>query len=66
MERVIFLKAVIFQPVRLVSSTRNIYDQITSRLELWNKGAYNKLVHDYYSASTEFLGNKRGIQTQEL
>ena len=44
---------------------RNIRDRIDSRLELWEKGAYNELVHDSHRAEEEALDNKRGAQTQE-
>ena len=64
-ERVIVFLTVIFQPVRLVSSERNIRDRITSRLDLWNRDAYNELVQDSYRTAEAFSGNIFGTQTQE-
>ena len=64
-ERVIVFQSVILYPDCLVSSTRNICDQITSCFYLWNKVVYDKLVQYYYGVVEAFLGHKRGTQTQE-
>ena len=49
-ERMIFFQTVVLKPVRLVSVLRNICDRISSRFDLWNRGAYQKLVQDSYRA----------------
>ena len=64
-EREIVFQTVILQLIRLVSGAKNICDRITSRLELWNKGAYNELVQDPYGTAKAYLGKTRGTQTQE-
>ena len=53
------------QRFRLVYGARNIFDRINSRLNLWNKGAYNELVQDYYSVVEACLGDKCETQIQE-
>ena len=53
------------QRIYLVSEVRNICDRITSRLNLWNRGAYDKLVQYYYSTAEAFLGDNWGTKTQE-
>ena len=58
-------QTVVLQRVRLVSGSRNICDRIYSRLDLWNRGALEKIVHDSYRATEEFLWNNHGDQTQE-
>ena len=64
-ERVIVFQKVVMQHVCMVSGSRNIFDWIESRLELWNKGVYDELVQDYYRAGVIFLGNNSETQTQE-
>ena len=54
-----------FQRVHLVSGAINIRDRILSRIDLWNKGSYNELVQDSYSAAAAFLGKKCTTQTQD-
>ena len=56
---------IILQLILLVSGAKNIRDRITSCLDLWNKGAYNKLVQDSYSMAADYLGKSRETQTQE-
>ena len=64
-DMVIIFQTVIFQRVRLVSGARNIRDQITSRLDFWNKVTYNKLLQDSYGAMAYYLGKARGTQIKE-
>ena len=64
-ERVIIFQTVILKNISQVSGSRNICDQIYSRLDLCNKSAYDELVNDYYRATEEALGNKRVTITQE-
>ena len=61
----IVFHTVILQHVSGVSGLRNIRDHIESRLELWNKGAYDKLVQDSHRVMEEAFENKRGTQIQE-
>ena len=45
-ERVIIFQTVILKNISQVSGSRNICDQIYSRLDLCNKSAYDELVQD--------------------
>ena len=63
-KRVIF-QTVILQRVSGLSGARIIRDRIESQINLWNKGAYNELVKDSHRVAEEYLGNKRGTQTQD-
>ena len=58
-DRVIVFQTFILQRDRLIYISRNICDQILSRLEQWNKGAYEKLVQDSYGAVAAYLGKTR-------
>ena len=49
-ERVIVFQTIIFHGFSQVYGSRNICDRIDSRLDLWNKGAYDELVQDSYRA----------------
>ena len=64
-ERVIVFQTVILQCVSQVPISINIRDHIDSCLDLWNKGAYDKLVQDSHRAAEESSGNKSRNQTQE-
>ena len=64
-ERVVVFNTVILKRASGVSGERSICERIDSRLDLWNKGAYNESVQDSHRATEEALENKRGAQTQE-
>ena len=47
------------------SQAKNICDRITSRIELWNKGAYDELIQDSYGETVASLGKSRRTQNQK-
>ena len=49
----------------MVSGAKHISDQITSRINLWNKGAYDELVQESHGVSAAYLGKARGNQNWE-
>ena len=44
---------------------KNIFDRITSRLYLCNKGFYNELIQDFYGTAASYSGKARGNQNWE-
>ena len=56
----IVFQTVVFQCISQLSILTNICDQIDSRIDLWNKGAYSELVQASQRELEEALGNKRG------
>ena len=58
-ENLIIFKMVILKQAQIVTGTNNISTQIDARLYLWNRGAFDELVCDYYAADTVFLWRSR-------
>ena len=64
-ERVIVFQSVILQRTQGVNNSAQIRKRILFRLDLWNLGAFDKLVKDTYNYAVEYLRKAHGTQTME-
>ena len=59
------VQTVILQHVHLITGAKNIRALIDTKPELWNIGVFNKLVNNFYTTATGYLGRALGNQNAE-
>ena len=64
-KRMIIFQSVILQHVRSVTGAKNICAQIKFQIDFWNRGTFDKLANDMYTAAMGHLGKARGTQRKE-
>ena len=64
-ERVIVFQSVILQRAQGINNSAQIRKRILFRLDLWNLGAFDKLVKDTYNSAMGYLGKSCEVQNVE-
>ena len=64
-DRMIIFQSIILQHAQGVNNSTQIQKRILFQLDLWNCGAFDKLVKDTYNYAMEYLRKSCGNQTME-